>query len=147
MITIQVEPFNSYFPEARVLAQEHVDEVWEGNYNPDETTLEFMALHDLIHTLCVRDNDKLVGYSMISLTKDPSDITSLISQSLYLYVQKAYRGRTSLSLLKATEELAIALGAAWHVWNVHPKNDFSRYIIKKGYKLRETMYMKFIGSS
>lgn len=147
MITIKVEKLKDCKQDLLAISEEYFNEVWQGweeapKYAPSEDTINGLELLDSVHVVCMRNGTKLIGYTVLLLTAELTSMHTKLSTSIFLYVQKQYRGRNSLRLINEAEVIAKELGADFHAWSVEPANDFSRYIIKHGYRLKETLYTK-----
>ena len=100
-----------------------------------------------LHIICMRNKRKLIGYSVIILSRDHTCSDTLLSNSILLFVSKVHRGRGALNLINRTEQTAKKYGAVYHAWGIKPENDFSLYLRRKGYNKRDTQYIKYIGGT
>jgi len=151
MIVIQEETWDNCKHEIEELGKLHFIEVrgsWTNlKYIPNTKLYELVDESKLLAVVTLRDVNKLVGYSVILLMQDHVCTNNLVSNSALLFVHKDYRGHSSLKLIKATEELAKSHKACYHVWGIKPENDFSKYLIRNGYKLRDIQYIKYLGGT
>lgn len=150
MITIQEEDFMQCKDELFDISERYFNEVQRPlgdnqSYLPDKELFEEAAKKGSMKVVCMRKENSVVGFSIIVLSRDSSNINSTVSQAICLYVDKAYRGKNSLFLMMKVEQLAKLSGANYHIWVVEPSNDYSAYLSRVGYKPKETLHMKYLG--
>lgn len=145
---IQQEDYIQCEEELVLLGAMHYREiaVLPYEYEPDLELFRQLNNLGMIFVITVRDDlGELVGYSLNTLSKHMIFKDNKQSHCNLLYMQPEYRGATPLRLIKETEQVAEALGANMHSWDVPARNDFSPVLLRKGYKKIESCYSKCLG--
>jgi hypothetical protein len=145
MITFQTESPEPFTQEALALFKEHYNEIAERkdvikldpnleNYN---TLYEKNALE--IHT--IRENEKLIGYSLWFLTKHIHYKNSLTANSDVLYISPDHRkGMTGVKFIKWSIEQIKKRKPQRLMFHVKPFLDYSPILERFGANEFETIY-------
>ena len=148
MIVIQEEHPNYCRDEIAELAEAHVHEInttrsaTQLNYKPNEEVFNILIDAGAVRTVVVRDTlGILVGYGVLVTSPDTTDTDVTMCTCQALYVVPEHRGMTSIKLLNKLEAVAKEVGAECYVCGVKPDADFSKYLLRRNFKLDETMYI------
>lgn len=97
--------------------------------------------------LCItaRVGGKLVGYSVFLITRHPHYVSTVFAANDVIFVSEDMRkGRIGLSLIRASEREARALGARKITWHVKVTNDVARLLERLGYQCDELIMGKLL---
>ena len=148
MIEVYEESYNECVDDIHDLGARHTVEI---NVTRSDEPLAYkpnLAMYDALNEagaltlICARNNGVLIGYGVLVTTPDITNIDAIVVTCNMLYVLPQYRGRTSLQLLNACEQYAKDVEADFYSVGVKPQADFSKLLLRKGYKLDETFYIK-----
>ena len=154
-VIIQEENFKDCIDEIEILTRLHFIEFNEERikkdsrivYEPNKELFIQLDNNDLLICICMRKDNKLIGYSLNVLGVDNSCKSLVCSRNEMLFVHKEHRGRDSLRLINFTESCMINYNVNYHIWGVKPNNDYSKYLTRQGYEKEETFYIKNIGGN
>jgi Acetyltransferase (GNAT) family len=146
MITIKEENFN-VVEENKHLVQEHWDEIVKDKRDLDVNWEFFRNLENLksLVTIVARENDEVIGYAVFVLQYHLHSRKVLTAHNDAVFVKKNKRFRAGALILKMSEEILNKRGATMIFWHVKPSVDFGKTLIKLGYNLHETIYIKHVG--
>jgi len=104
-----------------------------------------MDKNGLIGAYMVRDNGALVGYAMYTIMPDPHSVGQKIAYQDSLYVTPEYRKKgVGIKLIKYTEEKLKYFGVRNITQMVMDTVDFSKVLLRMGYKSTGHVYTKEI---
>lgn len=145
MITFQKESFTKFISDGKELFFVHNQEVVEQvegipldvNY---KAYFKMEALDKLeVHT--VRDDGKLIGYSLWMLYYHPHYKTSLTANSTLIYIMPSYRkGLLGYKLIKWSIDRIKDRGVQRILIGVKPDHDFSKILERLGASFFEKIY-------
>lgn len=151
MITINVENFN-VVKESKDLIQEHWDEIAQHDglgreFDMDWELLETFEKLGRLITIIARDNGKAVGYATFIMQNHFHAKNALCAHCDALFLSKSSRkGLAGYKLLKESKDILSKLYPNVIImWHVTTLRDFSKILIKLGYRKFETIYALSVG--
>lgn len=113
--------------------------------SPDWDKLILMQKIGMLSNVIVRDDGRIVGYSIILHSPHlhyKEDVFSVVSS---MYLKPEYRLSTSgLKMMKAIEEEARTHLASVLMYHAKPYTTLERILFKKGFRMEETSYIKIL---
>lgn len=150
MLKIQEENLKDCIEEMKPLLAEHYKEVAvyqdKIEFNPDYERYLDMNVLGFVRVFTIRDEGKLVGYSLYLLNPNIHYKDHLYAVNDVIYVDPEYRGSTAAyRLMKLSEKTLKAAGVS--VMTIHMKTylPFERLCQAFDMDKVEYLYMKYIG--
>lgn len=151
MITIKRESYNQIIEDITSILPEHWQEV--AHYK-DKIPLSpiFEAYAELdkrgqLFIVAMRDNGKLIGYSIYIINRHIHYSTCLCACNDLLYLLPENRNHNlGIKLILESDNLLVDHGINRITYHVKPEHDFSPLLKRLGYMQEEIMYGRFIDS-
>lgn len=144
MITYQIENFTDNLEAVAALTYEHWKEI--AGYrdkialNPDWDKYREMDSIGIVLLMTARDNGAMVGYSIFMIFPLLHYRDHVAASNDVIYLRPQYRGIPGYKLVKFCHESLVKIGGVSRItWHIKPVNDWSRILIKLGYKVEEQM--------
>lgn len=91
--------------------------------------------------ITARDQDKLVGYNILTISENPRQRHIIEANGNGLYVEKPYRGTLGVRLIKETEKLLNNIGIK-NISYMYCGERFERLLERLGYKTTFKVWSK-----
>jgi GNAT superfamily N-acetyltransferase len=145
MITFQTEPFAKFIQDGKEIFAEHNNEVvlQDKQISLDVNYKAYFKLAeaDKLEVCTIRDNGKLVGYTLWMLHYHIHYKTSLTANSTLIYVVPEYRkGLLGYKLIKWSINKLKERGVQRLMMGVKPNYDFGRLLERLGASHFEKIY-------
>lgn len=143
MITFDLLPLHRVYEEIKPNLPRHYHELTEGDdYGPFDIDWE-MYLH-LSHlnkclVVTVRDDKKLVGYSVYSVGRNPRYKTIIQACSDGIFLEKEYRGQLSRIFMKKADEYLRQIGVGETIY-ILSDDRVGRILGGNGYKAEHKVW-------
>lgn len=131
------------------LLQQHREELTTNKdlmvLKPDLNTYKVLEDKNMLFTLALYDEDKIVGYSVNILNTNLHYSDLLIAQNDVLFIHKEYRNtKWGVKLIAETESMALGKQAKLMLWHGKPNTSFSELMPKLGYGVQDIMFSKVL---
>jgi len=114
--------------------------------NPDWEAYEALEDSNQLRIFTVRDEEKLVGYFVLIVSKSLHYVDHLYAVNDIIYVHPEYRkGMLGAKLMKFAEKCLKEDGVSLIMVNTKLHKDFGKLLGRLGYNPIETVYSKYIG--
>ncbi len=149
MITYQEELYDDIIEEMKPLFVEHYHEVAmyqdKIDLNPDYVAYKAMADAGVIHFLTVRDEGKMIGYTVTLLHAHPHYKDHDMAVNDILYVHPDYRhGEVAPTLLSKLEQIMKQNGVSVMTFHMKTHKPFETLMSFLAYDKAEALFMKYI---
>jgi GNAT superfamily N-acetyltransferase len=148
MITYQVEPWSEFIKDALPLLQIHWEEVDKGQHpelDMDWETYKNLETAKILLVMTVRDDFKLVGYSVNLICPALRFKTIKHSFADLFFILKEYRkGFVGVNLFKEVEKVAKTLGVEKIYMGSRANKNLNSLFKRLGYTPYEEVYSKDI---
>lgn len=142
MIIYRVENLTENFSEIEDLLEGHWQEI--AGYKdhiklePDWNAYAKMDEADMVKFYTVRDDGKMVGYSLFLIAPLIHYKSTKVAANDIIYIRPEYRkGWVGIKLLKFCHNHLKASGLIRITWHVKPDHDWTKILIRMGYKIEE----------
>jgi len=143
MTVCEIVPLHEVALEINSLIPEHYEEAKkEFDYEPVNIDWNyFMALskQGSCFVVSLKQDEKIVGYSIYTLSTDPMRMDIKEANNICMYVMKKFRGIGTVKLLTRAKELLSMMGAEKIHYLVRSQK-LSRLLKKMGYSTQETLW-------
>jgi GNAT superfamily N-acetyltransferase len=136
---LEIEDLLKLHYEEIALNKEHIplDPDWDRYRNLIETKQAYL--------LTVRDDDKLIGYSIFFVTKHLHYKSSIFASNDLIFLHPNYRkGMVGVRLIQFCEQYLKEIGVAKILWHVKFNKDFTRILHHMGYVDEDMIVGKII---
>jgi hypothetical protein len=145
MITFQTEPSQPFTEEAMVLFEQHYHEIAERTdvikLDPNFDQYKLLEKKDAIEIHTMRDDGKLVGYSLWFIVNHIHYKNSLTVNSDILYISPEYRqGMMGIKFIKWSTEKIKERNPQRIMFHVKNSVDYSPILQRMGAKHFESIY-------
>jgi GNAT superfamily N-acetyltransferase len=149
MIKFGVEGFDQARYEIEDLLKLHYEEIALNKehipLDPDWDRYRNLIESKQAYLLTVRDDDKLVGYSIFFVTKHIHYKSSIFASNDLIFLHPDYRkGMVGVRLIQFCEQYLKAMGVAKILWHVKFNKDFTRILHHMGYVDEDMIVGKII---
>ena len=96
-------------------------------------------------TIVARSKGEVVGYAVFMLQYHLHNRTLITGHNDAVFVRKDKRTRAGAMILIAAEAILISKGVKMIFWHVKPAVDFGSALLKLGYSVHESVYIKHVG--
>jgi len=111
---------------------------------PDFQKLTMFERGQILASFTVRDNGRLVGYSMFICTPALHYMSHVVAYNDAIYVVPELRGAAGRALIQVAERELIARGASKIVYHFKVAHDRGPLMDKLGYEAAENIYEKLV---
>ena len=145
MITFQKEPPNPFTKEAIALFKKHYQELAERKdvikLKPNLKMYNNLYKKEALEIHTIRDDGKLIGYSLWFITKHIHYADSITANSDVLYISPEHRkGMTGVKFIKWTTEEVKKRNPQRIMFHVKPFLDYSPILERIGARFFEKIY-------
>jgi hypothetical protein len=138
MLSYQVETFDQVVPDIHELIKLHYDEIALHKeaipLDPDWDRYKNLENLDMLFIATVRDEGKLVGYSVFFITRHMHYNSTLMASNDILYLHPDYRhGMSGIKLIKFSESQLKKLNVTKVLWHIKFQKDFRKILYRMGY--------------
>ncbi len=150
MITYTKEKFEDYIEEVKPLLEAHYKEIAKHkdkiNLNPDYDKYQILDDIDMLHSIVVREDGKVIAYYISFVNIHPHYKDHIFAVNDIVYVDPKHRSKgVAVNMIRYAEEDLKSLGVS--VMTVHMKEDKAFESLCKfvGMERTEFLYSKYIG--
>ena len=145
MITFQIEEPHPFTEEAKVLFEQHYNEIAERKdvikLDPNYEQYDLLYKKGMLEIHTMRNNKKLIGYSLWFINKHIHYKNSLTVNSDILYISPEYRqGMMGMKFIKWTTEKIKERNPQRIMFHVKDSVDYSPILQRMGAKHFESIY-------
>lgn len=151
MIKYQEEGFGpALYEELYPLLEKHYEEVAVFQeyikLNPDQEFYQMAQDTGRLHILTVRDQGKLIGYTVTMVSKNPHYSDHVYAVNDVVYVDPEYRGgEVAPEMISKLEEIMEEKGVSVMTFHMKTFKPFQSLMYMMGFEDTERVYYKYIG--
>lgn len=113
MLTLQLEPWDTFFPEAGELFVEHYKEIGQPDleFSADATFYKLLEAQGRLQILTARKTGRMIGYCVMTVQRAPHYAALIAVEDVYFVTKAERKHGVGRKLIERSIELAKARGA------------------------------------
>lgn len=141
----KVENLSEVWDEIFPLIKNNFDEtgVKGPPFNPTRSFYERLQSKNIFHVVVARNKqNEAIGFSFMLVSTHPQFEDTLFANQEAFYVLPEYRGITGFKFFQHVEQNLLSLGVKFIVRDSCKENDWSKTLIKSGYREIKKLFIK-----